>query len=169
MSVPERTSEVLRSLRAMIEGAKAVPMSASCMLNRAEALALVDQAVLGLDSDLDEARKVAQTSLETLERAEAEAAQIVAAAERRAAQLVERSFIMERASERAVTVRAEASEEAEALRREADKYVDSRIAAFEAALQKTVSQVTTMRARLAARSGLDAGETQALPRYRAES
>ena len=52
----------------------------------------------------------------------------------------------------------------EALRREADAYVDARIASFEAGLQKTMSQVRTMRDRLATRSALDDTSTQALPR-----
>ena len=50
----------------------------------------------------------------------------------------------------------QADAEADALRKEADVYVDGRIAAMEAGLQKTLSQIQTMRARLASRSGLDA-------------
>ena len=57
--------------------------------------------------------------------------------------------------------------EAEALRREADAYVDTRIATFEASLQKTMGQVRTMRERLASRSSLDDSNTQMLPRAKA--
>ena len=80
----ERTREVLQQLRQLVEGAKSVPMSASCMVNRTEALSLIDQATQALDSDVGEAQRVTATSLETLERAQAEAAQIIASAEERA-------------------------------------------------------------------------------------
>lgn len=55
--------------------------------------------------------------------------------------------------------------DADALRREADTYVDARIAAFEASLQKTLAQVRVMRERLSRRSALDDDTgTHALPR-----
>ena len=66
----ERTREVLQQLRQLVEGAKSVPMSASCMVNRTEALSLIDQATQALDSDVGEAQRVTATSLETLERAQ---------------------------------------------------------------------------------------------------
>ena len=52
----------------------------------------------------------------------------------------------------------------EGLRREADVSVDGRIAAMEAGLQKQLTQLQTIRARLATRSGLDADETTTLPK-----
>jgi NADPH:quinone reductase-like Zn-dependent oxidoreductase len=64
---------------------------------------------------------------------------------------------------RAGDLQAQAAAEAEALRKEADVYVDFRIAAMEAGLQKTLSQIQTMRSRLETRSGLHAPETTVLP------
>jgi hypothetical protein len=163
----ERTNEVLTQLRQLVTGAKAVPMSASCMLNRAEVLGLVDQATEALANDTGEAQRVAATSLETLERAQQEAAQIIASAEEKAAFLASQTPVMELARKKAAQLEAKALTDAEALRREADAYVDSRIATFEASLQKTMSQVRTMRDRLATRSSLDDTSTQALPRLQA--
>lgn len=160
----ERTSEVLRQLREMVAGAKAVPMSASCMLNRVEVLALIDQAEETLQTDVGEAQRVTATSLETLERAQAEAAQIIASAEQKAEFLAGQTPVMELARKKATQLEAKALADAEALRREADAYVDSRIASFEAGLAKTMSQVRTMRDRLSSRSALDDTSTQALPR-----
>lgn len=160
----ERTSEVLRQLREMVVAAKAVPMSASCMLNRADVLALVDQAEQTLQADVGEAQRVTATSLETLERAQAEAAQIIASAEQKADFLAGQTPVMELARKKAAQLEAKALADAEALRREADSYVDARIASFEAGLAKTMSQVRTMRDRLASRSALDDTSTQALPR-----
>ena len=73
----DRTLDILATLRQMVDSAKAVPMSASCMVNRAEAISLIDQAAAALADDLGEAQRVTKTSLETLERAQAEAQQII--------------------------------------------------------------------------------------------
>ncbi|MCB0913236.1 MAG: hypothetical protein KDB60_16635 [Propionibacteriaceae bacterium] len=160
----ERTNDVLARLRQAVAGAKAVPMSASCMLNRGEVLAMLDEATEALHADVGEAQRVTATSLETLERAQEEAAQIIAAAEERAEYLASQAPVMELARKKAVQLEAKALADSEALRREADAYVDARIASFEASLAKTVAQVRTMRDRLATRSSLDDTSTQALPR-----
>ncbi|PKQ30970.1 MAG: hypothetical protein CVT62_10935 [Actinobacteria bacterium HGW-Actinobacteria-2] len=160
----DRTESVLDELRDLVLNAKAVPMSASCMLNRAEALAVIDRAKAALAEDVGEAHRVTATSLETLERAQHEAKQIVAAAEERASYLSTQNPVFEEAQRKAAALEAKALSDAEALRREADAYVDARIATFEASLHKTMSQVRTMRERLARRSSLDDDATTALPR-----
>ena len=160
----EQTTEVLQRLRAMVTNAKAVPMSASCMVNRAEVLTLLDQAQAALLADVGEAQRVTATSLETLERAQQEAAQIIASAEEKADYLASQTPVMDTARNKATQLEARALADAEAIRREADAYVDSRIASFEASLQKTVSQVRTMRDRLASRSSLDDTSTRAIAR-----
>lgn len=152
----ESTAERLDALQQMIEQGKAVPMSASCMINRAESLALVAAVRAALTDELDAARLAAEASPPVLERAKAEAEEVVRAAQQEAERLVEASEVMQAAQQRADALRAETDAEAEALRKEADVYVDGRIAAMEAGLQKTLSQIQTMRARLAARSDLDA-------------
>ena len=163
----ERTTEVLRELRELVNNAKAVPMSASCMVNRAQALDLIEKATQALSTDVGEAQRVTATSLETLERAQAEAAQIIASAEEKASYLASQTPVMEAAKRKAAALEAKALADAEGLRREADAYVDTRIATFEASLQKTLGQVRTMRERLASRSSLDDSNTQMLPRAKA--
>lgn len=160
----EQTTEVLQRLRAMVTNAKAVPMSASCMLNRAEVIGLLDQAQAALVADVGEAQRVTATSLETLERAQQEAAQIIASAEEKADYLASQTPVMDTARTKATQLEARALADAEAIRREADAYVDSRIASFEASLQKTAAQVRTMRDRLASRSSLDDTSTRAIAR-----
>lgn len=160
----DRTVAVLGTLRELVQNAKSVPMSASCMVNRTETLELIDKAMAALVEDTREAERVTATSLETLERAQAEAAQIIKAAEEKAVFLAGATPVMEAAKAKAAELERRSIAEAEALRREADAYVDGRIASFEAALQKTMGQVKTMRARLASRSLLDDSETTALPR-----
>jgi peptidoglycan hydrolase CwlO-like protein len=163
----DRTEGVLNELQALVAGAKAVPMSASCMINRAEALSLIGKARAALTDDVQEAHRVTATSLETLERAHAEAKQIVAAAEDRASYLSTQDPVFEDAQRKAAALEQKALADAEALRREADAYVDARIATFEASLHKTMAQVRTMRERLARRSSLDDDSTRALPKLEA--
>lgn len=160
----DRTLVVLSTLRDMVQNAKAVPMSASCMVNRAEVLALIEKAEAALSEDVREAERVTATSLETLERAQQEASQIIKAAEEKATFLAGTTAVMEEAKAKAAELERRSIAEAEALRKEADAYVDNRIASFEAALSKTMGQVRTMRSRLASRSMLDDTETTALPK-----
>ncbi|MCW3157334.1 hypothetical protein [Micropruina sonneratiae] len=156
----ESSADRLDALHTMVEQAKAVPMSASCMINRAEALALIEAARDAVAGDLAEARELAERTPPEVQQARQEAERVLAEARERADQLVEESAVLDAARSRAAELEQQAGADAEGLRREADVFVDGRIAAFEAGLQKTLSQVQTMRARLAARSGLDAGDAR---------
>lgn len=152
----ESSADRLDALQTLVAQAKAVPMSASCMINRAEALALIEAARDAVASDLNEAREIAERTPPEVQQANLEAERIVAEAREQAARLVEESAVLDAARTQASEVERRANDDSEGLRREADVFVDGRIAALEAGLQKTLSQVQTMRARLAARSGLDA-------------
>ncbi len=158
------TARRLDAIRDLISQARAVPMSASCMVNRAEVLELIDAAKAALHEELHKATKLTETSYETLLRAQGEAEQIIKQAEQKAEYLAGQTEVMQRAKKQASQLEAKSIAEAEALRKEADAYVDTRIASMEAGLQKTMTQIKTMRARLATRSGLDAGETTVLPK-----
>ena len=157
----ESSADRLDALHTMVTQAKAVPMSASCMINRAEALALIEAARDAVASDLVEAREIAERTPPEVQQAQEQADRIIAEAEQKAQRLVDESEVLDAARTRASEVEQQANDDADGLRREADVFVDGRIAALEAGLQKTLSQVQTMRARLAARSGLDAGEDAA--------
>ena len=136
----------LRALQDLLAGAKAMPMSASCVVNRGEALALVEAAIAAVP---EEASPPPGNS---------EADAILADAEQRAATMVSDSSVVARATAEAERIVAEATEEAEGLRTETDGFVDQRMASFESVLHKTLSQVQLARARLSQRSGLDESE-----------
>ncbi len=152
----ESTADRLDALQRLIEHAKAVPMSASCVINRAEAVALVTAARAALSADLESTRAQAEATPSVLERAQRQAVDLVRDAEERAGRLVSDSEVLQAAHRAAEELQQRSETEADALRREADVYVDGRVAALEAGLQKTLSQIQTMRSRLASRSGLDA-------------
>lgn len=141
--MPDRPTveERLTQLRDLVLHARAVPLSGSCVVNREELLAAIDGVVDGLPAEVGDARQVLARCADTIAAGEAEAERLVSEAVRTAEEI-------------AAKVRADAEHEAEALRRETDRFVDARMAGFEAALDETASQVRTARARLAERSDL---------------
>lgn len=157
------TLEVLKRIRTMVAEAKSVPMSASCMLNRAQLLALVDEAAAALPAELTDSRAVIAERYSSNATVREQAEQILANARAEARELASMSAVARLADEQAEAVRDQGAKDAIGLRVEADRYIDTRLAEFEAEIQKTQGQVKTMRARLAARSYLDASDTQALP------
>ena len=130
-------------------------MSASCVINRGEVLAAIDDVIENLPEEIADAQRVIDTSASKVAEGEAEAGRILAEAREHAATLAQHSEVVRVAEQVAAQVRAEADEEAAALRRETDEFIDARMAGFESVLHKTASQVRTARARLAERSGLD--------------
>ena len=154
----------LTYLRELILNARAMPMSASCVINRGEVLAAIDDVIQNLPDEIADAQRVIEMAAYKVAEGEAEAGRILAEARDHAANLAQHSEVIRVAEQIAAGMRAEAGEEAAALRREIDEFIDARMASFESVLHKTVSQVRTARARLAERSGLDAGDTMKLDR-----
>ena len=154
----ERTAGVqgvLEALAATVTSARAMPMSSSVLVNKAELLDLVEQAREALPDQLHRADALLADGDAAKERARAEAAEIVAQAREEAERLVEAEAVTIAAREKAAQIVADAQAEAEALRRDADDYCDRRLADFEIDLGKVVAQVQAGRAKLAGRLGLD--------------
>lgn len=158
-----QTESKLAGLRAIVADARQVPMSASCMVNRAEVVALIDEIVAGLPDEIERSRSVISEQFTANAQAREQAAGIIENARAEAKEIAGVSGVAREANEYASAVRAQADEEARQIRVEADMYVDARMAEFEASLQKTVSQVTVMRQQLSKRSKLDESDVQALP------
>jgi hypothetical protein len=154
----------LAYLRELIVSARAMPMSSSCVINRGEVLALIDDLIEHLPGEIAEAQRVIDMAAFKIAEGEAEASRILAEARDHAASLAQHSEVVRVAEQIAAQMRSEADQEAAALRRETDEFIDARMASFESVLHKTASQVRTARARLAERSGLDGAETMRLDR-----
>jgi vacuolar-type H+-ATPase subunit H len=140
---------------AMVERAASVPLSASCMVNRAEMLSLVERARAELPVELDEAAALLVAHQDVIARAELEADEIVVRARTEADDLIEDSALVATARARSEAILDAARNEAARLLREADEYCDSRLAGFEADLEKLTTQVRNGRRRLHERSDLD--------------
>jgi regulator of protease activity HflC (stomatin/prohibitin superfamily) len=159
MAERRTAEEKLTRLRELILNARSMPMSASCVINRGDVLAAIDDVIENLPDEIAEAQNVIDRSQSKIAEGEAEAARILAEAREHAANLAQHSEMVRVAEQLAAKIRAEAEEDADALRRETDEFIDSRMASFESVLHKTSSQVHTARVRLAERSGLNGTES----------
>lgn len=138
----------LDQLRSLVSQAKSVPMSASCVVNRAELLESIDRIRAALPDELGRAQGL-------LANSDAESERIIAAARAEASRMANDHEIVREARDIADGLRRETEQECAALRRETDLFIDSRMASFESVLHRTTSQVATARQRLSERSALD--------------
>ena len=158
----QNTAEAkLAKLRELIANARSMPMSASCVVNRHDVLAAIDDVIDNLPDEIAEAQEVIENSRDAVAAGEAEAERITEQAKEEAAQLATETEVIKVAEAKAAEIVAKAEADAAALRREADAFVDSRMASFESVLARTASQVKTARTRLAERSKLDRPEHEA--------
>lgn len=148
---PEGLTGILEALASAISNARAMPMSSSVLVNRAELLDLVEQARDVLPSQLTRADEVLADADAARAEAQADADAILARARERAAQLVDAEQVVAQARERAEQIVREAEQTAEMLSRDADDYCDRRLADFEIDLGRVLTQVQAGRAKLAGR------------------
>lgn len=146
----------LDELTALIDNARAMPMSASCVVNRGEVLAHLDELRQLLPTEFDEARRVLDDKGAVIAEGHAEAEQILEAARAERARMISRTEIMREATKAAEQTRSAAEADAERMRREIDDYVDGKLANFEVVLHKTLQAVDKGRAKISGRHELDA-------------
>ena len=147
--------EVLDHLAALVEEARAVPMSASCVVNRTEVLDLVDEARRVLPVELEEARRLIAQRDRIVDQGRAEAERLVGEAQQEQARLVEATAVYTRAQAEADRLLASVEAETEAMRVQTEDYVDAKLANFEIVLATTLSTVQRGRDRLSGRSDLE--------------
>jgi hypothetical protein len=150
---PEGLTGILDALTAAVTHARAMPMSSSVLVNRAELLDLLEQARDVLPTQLGRADELLADADSARGLAQAEADLLLAGARARAAELVDAEHVTVAANERATQIVGDAEGVAEGLRRDADDYCDRRLADFEIDLGKVLTQVQAGRAKLAGRLG----------------
>ncbi|MDQ1703304.1 MAG: hypothetical protein QOF57_2556 [Frankiaceae bacterium] len=155
----------LEQLAELVENARAMPMSASCIVNRSEVLSLIDELRALLPSEVREAQFLLGDREGVMAEGRVEADAIIAAAEVERARLVSETEVMALAAAESERVIAEARDEAVSMRREVDDYVDQKLATFEVVLTKTLTAVERGRERLHGRIDADfpAEDVEALP------
>lgn len=144
MDVQQKLDEIV----AAIGGARSMPMSASCVVNRAELLAKLDEVREALPGSLAEAEELLGGREQMVADAQAEAQRIIESAQSERGSMVSGTEVARSAQDEADRILAQARKEAEEIRAEADDYVDSKLANFEVVLSKTVGSVERGREKL---------------------
>ncbi|MBD5787838.1 hypothetical protein IF650_16890 [Cellulosimicrobium terreum] len=142
---------ILDDLTHLVESARAMPMSSSALVPRAEALGLVDELREALPEQLAHADEVLAEADRVLRDAHRQAEEVLATARARAIELVQTEQVVVQAQSRSHEIVEEARLRTEELRRDADDYCDRRLAEFESDLGKVLGQVQAGRAKLADR------------------
>jgi cell division septum initiation protein DivIVA len=158
-----RVPDALDELVALVESARAVPLSASCVLPREHVLDLLDELRAALPRALEDAREVLvarqellgqardrrdrvtaearQEADRVLSAAREEAERVLGAARADAERMVSAQGVRRAAEAEALGVLEAARERADRLRAEADAYADERLAALEDTLGRLLGTV----------------------------
>lgn len=152
MDVQKKLDEIV----AAVGSARSMPMSASCVINRAELLAQLEEVRKALPGSLAQAQELIGGREQMVEEARREADRIIESAHAQRGSLISDTEVARRSQNEADRILAEANREAEEVRAEADDYVDSKLANFEVVLSKTIGSVDRGREKLLGRGpGLD--------------
>jgi vacuolar-type H+-ATPase subunit H len=134
---------------ALVEAGKAGALSGTTVkLDRAQLLAALDELRELLPREIADARALLRRRDEIVSEASTQAAGIIAAARSERDRLVSETEVQRAAEQQAAAFLAESRERAAGMRAEVDDYADSRLAAFESALTRTLAQVQHGRERL---------------------
>jgi len=134
-------TDKLDELVAMVENARAMPMSASCIVNRTEMLEAIEALRESLPDELTKARSVLRDRSAVVDEGRAQAQELIDEAKAMAAKLVSRTEVVKEATREADRLVTAATAETDRMRREVDDYVDAKLANFEIVLHKTLSAV----------------------------
>lgn len=152
MDVQKKLDEIV----AAVGSARSMPMSASCVINRAELLAQLEEVRGALPGSLAQAQELIGGREQMVEEARREADRIIESAHAQRGSLISDTEVARRSQDEADRILADARREAEEIRAEADDYVDSKLANFEVVLTKTIGSVDRGREKLLGRGpGLD--------------
>ncbi|CAL9424988.1 cell division initiation protein [Streptomyces sp. Tu 3180] len=144
MDVQKKLDEIV----AAVSSARSMPMSASCVVNRAELLSMLDEVRAALPDSLAQAQELIGGREQMVEQARQEAERIIESAHAERGSLIAGTEVARRSQAEADRILAEARKEAEEIRAEADDYVDSKLANFEVVLTKTLGSVGRGREKL---------------------
>ncbi len=147
--------EKLTSAITMVEEARGVPLSASCVVHRGEMLELLDEARAALPNDLESAQKLIAARDAIIEEGRVSAEQMIAMAREDVARMVEQTSIVQMARDEARKILDEARTLGDQEKQEVEEYIDGRLATLEVILNKTQDAVARGRERLAGANDKD--------------
>ncbi|MEU6123596.1 cell division initiation protein [Streptomyces sp. NPDC047123] len=144
MDVQKKLDDIVEA----IGSARSMPMSASCVVNRADLLSMLEEVRQALPGSLAQAQELIGGREQLVEQARQEADRIIETAHAERGSLISDTEVARRSQGEADRILAEARQTADEVRVEADDYVDSKLANFEVVLTKTLGSVGRGREKL---------------------
>ncbi|HEX5995060.1 MAG TPA: hypothetical protein VFY84_07960 [Jiangellales bacterium] len=156
-----KVQEKLDEIKALVRGARSLPMSSSIVVNKSELSRLLTELGELLPDDLAQAEAVLRRRDAMLYEATANAERLLTAAIEERARMISEEEVLREARIQAAEMIREAQERSERTSREIDEYVDAKLAHFEVSVTNILETVRQGRQRLA-QPGLY-GELASLP------
>jgi cell division septum initiation protein DivIVA len=153
--------EAIEALEKMVEEARSVPLSASAVIPREEALKLVREIKMAMPQEHQQAREIIEQRERVLSEANEKAGYIIEQAREERARLLSRSEVVQAAEREAKRVIDHAQSESDRLTHQADDYVDAKLANFEILLSKVLRAIGRGREQL--RKRLEASGAEVSP------
>jgi len=140
--------ERLDELTVLVEDAKSMPLSASCIVNRTQVLDLIEEIRQLLPESVHRADELLADREAVVQDGRREADRILERARAEADRMVSEHEVYLAAVAEAEALREETLEDTARMRRETDDYIDGKLATFEITLHKTLQAVDRGRERL---------------------
>jgi cell division septum initiation protein DivIVA len=140
--------ERLDELAVLVEDAKSVPLSASCVLNRAQVLDLIEEIRQLLPESVMRADELLADREAVVQDGRREADRILERARGEADRMISEHEVYLAAVAEADALRHDSIQETARMRQETDDYIDAKLATFEITLHKTLQTVDRGRERL---------------------
>lgn len=144
MDVQERLDE----LTVLVEDAKSMPLSASCIINRTQVLDLIDEIRQLLPESVHRADELLADREAVVQDGRREADRILERARAEADRMISEHEVYLAAVAEAEALRRDTIDDTARMRRETDDYIDGKLATFEITLHKTLQAVDRGRERL---------------------
>ena len=160
MDVHDKLDELIT----LVEDARSMPMSASCIVNRGEVLGLLEELRALLPEEFRHAQLLLADRESVVDEGRREAARILDNAQEQRVALTAETEVVAEAERVAGQIRTAAAEEARTMRAVVDDYVDTKLANFEVVLEKTLNAVHRGRDKLSGQgAGADLGSIEDRP------
>jgi len=153
--------EALEQLEQMIRDARSVPLSASAVIPRGDAMKLLEEIRATLPRETEQAREILEERERLLSEGHERAAHIVREAREERARLLSATDVVMAAEREAKRIVEEAQAKADHLAVQADDYADAKLANLEILLNKLVRTAGKGREQL--RRRLDAARPEVAP------
>jgi F0F1-type ATP synthase membrane subunit b/b' len=140
--------EKLNTAITLVEEARGVPLSASCVVHRSEMLEILDAARESLPHDLFQAEEILAKKDALIDEGRTSSEQMIATAREEVASMIEQTAIVQAARDEAQRILDDARTQAADERAEVESYIDGRLATLEVILNKTMDAVARGRDRL---------------------